>query len=85
VTVGSDGRRKGERSFDVTDTERAALLIVRAWRAPGGSTAVRVIRIDELPGGSASTLVTGDRDELAEQVLDWYDAFGEQGPAQDGS
>jgi alkanesulfonate monooxygenase SsuD/methylene tetrahydromethanopterin reductase-like flavin-dependent oxidoreductase (luciferase family) len=44
-----------------------------------------VIRIDELPGGAASTVVTGDRDELAEQVLDWYDAFGEQGPAQDGS
>jgi hypothetical protein len=63
----------------VTDTERAALLIVRAWRTPGGTTAVRVIRIDELPGGPASTVVAADRAELAGQVLDWYDAFGARG------
>ncbi|MGI5518743.1 hypothetical protein [Streptomyces sp. CA-106131] len=57
------------------DTERSALLIIRAWRQLNSGPVIRVIRLDELLGGTAVSTVITDREELVDQVLTWFDAF----------
>jgi hypothetical protein len=84
VTAAGDGRQRqglhsvrGEWSFDVADTERTALLVIRGWRRQAGEPVVRVIRVDELPGGTAISTVLAGRAELISEVGEWFDTFAE--------
>jgi hypothetical protein len=61
----------------VADTERTALLVIRGWRRQADTPVVRLIRVDELPGGAAVSTVLADRAELINQVGEWFDAFAE--------
>ncbi|MGW9024474.1 hypothetical protein ACWGQ5_09610 [Streptomyces sp. NPDC055722] len=59
----------------MADTERSALLIIRAWRQLNNGPVMRVLRLDELLGDTAVSTVIADREEPVDQVLTWFDAF----------
>jgi hypothetical protein len=55
----------------VEHEERSALLVIRAWRRGDAGFTARLIGIGGLPHGPATTLVTGDADDLVEHVRAW--------------
>lgn len=55
------------------DGEPGSVLVVRAWRtgSGAGSFRARVIRVGDLPHGTARSTLTSDPDELCALVRAW--------------